>query len=105
MEYINASGINNESNQPEPENIEVDKCIKYLKYIRENEEYNKTTSSYSLKNIVDKEEIYVSNGAFIKALHILKLSYQRCSKNSQNVWVKFDEKDLERVIKEYKNQF
>lgn len=103
MEYINANGINNESNQPEPESLEVDKCIKYLKCIRENGEYNKKTNSYSLKHIIDKEDIYVSNGAFIKALYILKMSYQRCSKESPNVWVKFDQKDLERAIKEYKS--
>ncbi len=103
MEYINANGINNNSNQPQPENEEVDKCIKYLKNIIENDVYNKTTSSYTLKHLIDKEETYVSNGAFIEALRILKMSYERCSEESPNVWVKFDIKDLERAIKEYKS--
>lgn len=102
MEYINASGINNISNKPEPEIVEIDKCIKYLKHIKENHEYNNTTSSYGLKIIIENIEGYVSNGAFIKALNILKMNYQKCSKDSPNVWVKFNSIDLIKTILDIK---
>lgn len=102
MEYININGINNESNAPEPDSLEVDICIKYLKFIKENSKYNKITTSYDLKHIIDKEDIYVSNDSFIKALNILKLSYKRCSENSTNVWVKFNSSDLIKAILYFK---
>jgi hypothetical protein len=97
--YINANGINNETASPKPNDIEVDKCIKYLSNINERDKYMKV-SSYALKTSIEKIEGYVSNGAFITALDRLNLNYKRCSYDSLNVFVKFNTEDLEKAILE-----
>lgn len=98
MTYINANGINTKSNGSLPELEEVQKCIKYLKNIKENEKYATNLTSYSLKRIIENEEVYVSNGAFIEALRILNLQYKRTSDDSLNVYVKFTREDLELIV-------
>lgn len=97
--YINANGINTESEVPNPDYEEVKKCLKYLSNVNERDKYTKY-SSYTLKNSIEAKDGYVSNGAFIEALSKLKMNYKRCSDDSLNVYVKFNREDLERAILE-----
>lgn len=94
--YINADGINNTSNVPLPDEKEVEKCAKILKYVKQKSEYT-SVSSYELKHIIEKEIGYVSNGAFIEALSETNLDFIPAGRTNC-AFVKFTNNDLRLAI-------
>lgn len=96
--YINSNGINNSSNTPLPNEEEVKKCAKILKYIKQNDKYYNHVTSYNLKHIIEQKVGYLSNGSFITALSQCKLDYKQVNNESYSVLVKFTPYDLQLAI-------
>lgn len=82
---LGAEGLNGK-NPISPEEIKI--CESWIqKHIETQKTINKKQGSYSLKEMVEKEnDVYISNGAFIQAAINLNYKYQKSHRSEKNVF-------------------
>lgn len=73
---------------------QIETCVDWLKSKKLQKNFNKRTSSYGIKHIIEREQnTYIANGCFIAAVIKFGIPYKR-KDNSPNIFVPISDNEL-----------